>query len=134
MKSWYIGNTSFVWLKGLAQDRGKLAQRIACSAQRVKLLLAELHEIAVHRIVYGGLSSSFPGIPSWGPLLFYVYFPMYIPWSLGRKPWQGTAVDSIDCPSIGKSLTECRGPYITYGYGSCEVRHRQNVPAESKGI
>ena len=128
MKSWYIGNTSFVWLKGLAQDRGKLAQRIACSAQRVKLLLAELHEIAVHRIVYGGLSSSFPGIPSWGPLLFYVYFPMYFSMSLRRSPWEGTAMDSIYCTLGVPFYEECmQGATHNQAATSQEPRKHENV-------
>ena len=32
---------------------------------------------------------SFPVLPSMGPHPFYLFLPMYFPWSLGRTPWEG---------------------------------------------
>ena len=37
------------------------------------------------------LTPTFPVPPLMGPLLFCVYFPMYIPWSHGRRPQKKTS-------------------------------------------
>ena len=52
---------------------------------------------------YGGLSSSFPGLPSWGPLLFYVYcvFPYVYSVVPGKE---ALGMDSILISAINSLL------------------------------